>query len=63
MRQPAKKRPLKEGKGLLENFDVSLAEPSVLSALDGLARHYGTFTDNYEPKALLTCDDCLVDLD
>ena len=63
MRQPAKKRSLKVGKGLLENFDVSLAEPSVLSALDGLARLYETFTDIHEPKALLTCDDCLVDLD
>jgi protease-4 len=50
-------------KGLLENFDVSLAEPAVLSALDGLARLYETFTDIHEPKALLACKDCLVDLD
>ena len=50
-------------KELLENFDVSLAEPAVLSALDGLARLYETFSDIHEPKALLTCKDCLVDLD
>ena len=48
---------------LLENFDVSLGEPKVLSALNGLADLYETFTDIQEPKALLTCKDCLVDLD
>jgi len=50
-------------KELLENFDVSLAEPSVLSALDGVAELYETLVDLNEPKALLTCKDCLVDLD
>ncbi len=48
---------------LLENFDVSLGEPKVLSALNGLADLYKTLTDIQEPKALLTCKDCLVDLD
>ena len=48
---------------LLENFDVSLGEPKVLSALNGLAGLYETLTDIQEPKALLTCKDCLVDLD
>ena len=48
---------------LLENFDVSLGEPKVLSALNGLADLYETLTDIQEPKALLTCKDCLVDLD
>ncbi|MDA9307057.1 signal peptide peptidase SppA [Gammaproteobacteria bacterium] len=48
---------------LLENFDVSLGEPRVLSALNGLADLYETLTDIQEPKALLTCKDCLVDLD
>ncbi|MDA9916530.1 signal peptide peptidase SppA [Gammaproteobacteria bacterium] len=48
---------------LLENFDVSLDEPKVLSALNGLADLYETLTDIQEPKALLTCKDCLVDLD
>ncbi|MDC0129511.1 signal peptide peptidase SppA [Gammaproteobacteria bacterium] len=48
---------------LLENFDVSLGEPTVLSALNGLADLYETLTDIQEPKALLTCKDCLVDLD
>jgi protease-4 len=48
---------------LLENFDVSVGEPKVLSALNGLADFYETLTDIQEPKALLTCKDCLVDLD
>ena len=50
-------------KELLENFDVSLGEPKVLSALNGLADFYETLTGIQEPKALLTCKDCLVDLD
>ena len=48
---------------LLENFDVSIKEPKVFSALNGLADLYETLTDIQEPKALLTCKDCLVDLD
>ena len=48
---------------LLENFDVSLGEPKALSALNGLADLYESLTDIQEPKALLTCKDCLVDLD
>ena len=48
---------------LLENFDVSLGEPKVLSALNGLADLYETLTDIQEPKALLTCQDCMVALD
>ena len=48
---------------LLENFDVSVGEPKVLSALNGLADLYETLADIQEPKALLTCKDCLVDLD
>ena len=50
-------------KELLENFDVSLGEPKVLSALNGLSDLYETLTDIQEPKALLTCKDCVVDLD
>ena len=50
-------------KELVENLDVSLAEPKVLSALNGLTELYGTLIDIQEPKALLTCKDCLVDLD
>ena len=50
-------------KELLENFDVSLGEPKVLSALNGLANLYETLTNIQEPKALLTCKDCLVGLD
>jgi protease-4 len=48
---------------LLENFDVSLGKPKVLSTLNGLANFYETLTGIQEPKALLTCKDCLVDLD
>ncbi|MDC0080185.1 signal peptide peptidase SppA [Pseudomonadota bacterium] len=48
---------------LLENFDVSVGEPKVLSAMNGLADLYETLTDIQEPKALLTCKDCLVELD
>ena len=50
-------------KELLENFDVSLGEPKVLSALNGLAEFYETLINIQEPKATLTCNDCLVDLD
>ena len=50
-------------KELLENFDVSLGEPKVLSALNGLASLYETLIEIQQPKALLTCQDCLVDLD
>ncbi len=50
-------------KELLENFDVSLGEPKVLSALNGLTDFYETLINIQEPKATLTCNDCLVDLD
>ena len=50
-------------KELLENFDVSLGEPKVLSALNGLAEFYETLINVQEPKATLTCNDCLVGLD
>ena len=50
-------------KELLENFDVSLGEPKVLSALNGLADFYETLTEIQQPKALLTCQICMVDLD
>ena len=50
-------------KKLLENFDVSIEEPKFLLALNGLASLYETLTGIQEPKALLTCKDCLVDLD
>ena len=50
-------------KKLFENSDMSLEEPKVLLALNGLARLYETLTGIQEPKALLTCKNCLVDLD
>ena len=50
-------------KELIENFDVSLGNTEVLSALNGLASLYGTLMGIQQPKALLTCNDCLVNLD
>ena len=48
---------------LIENFDVSLGDTEVWSALNGLASLYETLIGIQEPKALLTCNDCLVNLD
>ena len=50
-------------KELLENFDISIAEPEVLSALSGIANLYETLVEIKQPKALLTCQDCMIDLD
>ena len=50
-------------KELLKNSGVSLGESKVLSALDGLANLYENLRGIKEPKALLTCMSCLVDLD
>ena len=50
-------------KRLIENSDSSPDKPKVLLALNGLVRLYETLTSIQEPKALLTCKDCLVDLD
>ena len=50
-------------KELLENFDVSLGETRVLSALDGISKRYETLIGIRELKAFFTCEDCLVDLD
>ena len=48
---------------LIENFDVSLGDTEVLKALNGLLSLYKTLIGIQEPKALLTCNDCLVNLD
>lgn len=48
---------------LIENFDVSIRDTKVLSALNGIAKLYETLRGIQEPKALLTCNDCLVNLD
>ena len=50
-------------KELLEESGVSLGEHKVLSALNGLSILYETLAGIQEPKALLTCKDCLVDID
>ncbi len=50
-------------KKLIEKSDVSSQNPKVLLALDGLAALFETLAEISEPKALLTCNDCLVDLD
>ena len=49
-------------KELLETSGMSLGEHKVLSALNGLATLYETLAGIQEPKALLTCQDCLVEL-
>ena len=48
---------------LIENFDVSIRDTKILSALNGIAKLYETLRGIQEPKALLTCNDCLVNLD
>ena len=48
---------------LLENLDVSIKEPKVFSALNGLADLYETLVGIQKPKALLTCKDCMIELD
>ena len=48
---------------LLENFDVSVGNIKVISALNGLASLYETLKGIQEPRALLTCNDCIVNLD
>ncbi len=50
-------------KELLENFDISIAEPKVLSALNGIANLYETLEEIKQPRALFTCQDCMIDLD
>ena len=50
-------------KELLENFDISIAEPEVLSALSGIANLYEALVEIQEPKALFTCQDCMVSFD
>ncbi len=48
---------------LIENFDVSIRDTKILSALNGIAKLYETLRGIQEPKALLTCNDCIVNLD
>ena len=50
-------------KELIENFDVSLGDTEVFSALSSLTSLYETLIGIQQPKALLTCNDCLVNLD
>ena len=50
-------------KKIIENSDVSRERSKVFLALQGLTCLYETLTGLQEPKALLTCNDCLVDLD
>ena len=50
-------------KELLENFDISITKPEVLSALNGIANLYETLIEIKQPKALFTCQDCMIDLD
>ena len=48
---------------IIENFDVSIRDTKVLSALNGISNLYETLIGIQKPKALLTCNDCLVKLD
>ena len=50
-------------KELIDNFDVSVEEPRVLRAISDLTQLYETLMGIQEPKALLTCENCLVDFD
>ena len=50
-------------KELIDNFDVSVGEPRVLQAISDLTQLYETLIGIQEPKALLTCENCLVDFD
>ena len=50
-------------KELLDIFDVSIKEPEVLTALSGLSKLYSEYTDLKQPKALIACENCLVDID
>ena len=50
-------------KELLDSFDVSIKEPEVLTALSGLSKLYSEYTDLKQPKALIACESCLVDID
>ena len=50
-------------KELIDNFDVSVGEPRVLRAISDLTQLYETLMGIQEPKALLTCENCLVDFD
>ena len=52
----------KSGISKIENFDVSIRDTKVLSALNGIAKLYETLIGIQEPKALLTCNDCIVNL-
>jgi len=50
-------------KELLENFDISIAEPEFLSVLSGITNLYEALIEIQEPKALFTCQDCMVSFD
>ena len=42
---------------------MSVGNIKVISALNGLASLYETLKGIQEPRALLTCNDCIVNLD
>ena len=48
---------------LLEISGVSIQEPKVFSALDGMIKFYESLIEINNPQMLLTCEDCLVQLD
>ena len=48
---------------LLENLDVSFNQSKVLTSINGLSNLYETLIGIQQPKALLACKNCLIDLD
>tara|TARA_Y100001980_G_C14549732_1_gene331809 strand:+ start:1289 stop:3055 length:1767 start_codon:yes stop_codon:yes gene_type:complete len=50
-------------KKLIENSDTSLEMSKAFLALNGLTKIYESLISIQEPKVLLTCKDCLIDLD
>jgi protease IV len=48
---------------LLENFDITLAEPKVFSMLNSMSDVYEQLLGIKQPQVLLTCEACLINLD
>ncbi|MBD62979.1 MAG: signal peptide peptidase SppA [Gammaproteobacteria bacterium] len=48
---------------LLENLDVTFNQSKVFSSINGLSNLYETLIGIQQPKALLTCKNCMINLD
>jgi protease-4 len=49
--------------GLLEGIGVSIQEPKIISSLNSMQKFYESLIESRNPKVLLTCENCLIDLD